>query len=91
MVQLGYKNMDDWYKVTQNDIYKNRGTRLLDHYYSGSPYAALLSIYPEHHWIPWKFQTMPKGHWENRENQQAFFDWLWKQSKADSKKIESLE
>src|SRR5688572_6493148 len=45
---LGYKCMDDWYNVTQEDIHKNGGRRLLVHYYHGSPSGALQSVYSEH-------------------------------------------
>src|SRR5688572_15320496 len=44
---LGYICMDDWYKVTTEDVYKNGGAGLLAKYYNGSPSSALQSVYPE--------------------------------------------
>src|SRR4051812_24879003 len=38
--QLGYKEMDDWYKVTQEDIHKHGGSGLLHNYYHNSPAQA---------------------------------------------------
>src|SRR5690348_16774500 len=35
--QLGYKEMDDWYSVTQQDIHRSGGSGLLNEYYSGAP------------------------------------------------------
>jgi len=58
-VKLGYKYMDDWYKVTQEDIYKNGGMGLLNNYYAWSPSRALLSVYPEHEWDLKKFNNKP--------------------------------
>lgn len=74
--QLGYKTMDDWYKVTQNDIFKHGGQSMLDCYYNNSPSQALQAVYPEHNWMPWKFGQTPHGFWEKMENQKQFFDWL---------------
>src|SRR5690349_20034692 len=56
MVQLGYKCMEDWYKVSQEDIYKSGGGGVLNYYYNGSPSKALLSVYPTHNWDADKFQ-----------------------------------
>jgi hypothetical protein len=50
LIKLGYKCMDDWYNVTQEDIKKHGGKRLLNGYFKGSPSRALLHIYSEHNW-----------------------------------------
>src|SRR4051812_17839702 len=74
--QLGHKHMDDWYNVTQEDIYKCGGRGILNSYYNGSSSKALQSLYPEHKWRLWRFGgTVPKGYWENSEHRRAFFDW----------------
>ena len=44
--RLGYKELDDWYSVTGEDIHKNGGKGLLSSYYGGSPIKALRSVYP---------------------------------------------
>src|SRR5690348_9510194 len=62
-IQLGYKEMDDWYNVTQEDIHKYGGSRLLNGYYSDSPSKALQSVYPEHEWMMWKFGQTSKSFW----------------------------
>ena len=58
MVKLGYKCMDDWYNVTVEDIYSNRG-KLLRRNYNESPTKALLGVYPEHNWELGKFTHKP--------------------------------
>lgn len=56
MTRLGYKRMDDWYKVTQEDFHEGGGATLLN-YYNGSPFLALQTIYPEHKWELEQFKT----------------------------------
>src|SRR5690349_18669365 len=73
---LGYKQMDDWYKVTKQDIVKYGGGGLISSYYNASPSAALQDVYPEHNWMLWKFTTMPRDYWDKTENQKEFFDRL---------------
>ena len=60
MEQLGYKCMDDWYKVTVEDIHKNGGSGPLDHY-NNSRSKALMNIYPEHNWELNKFKNKASG------------------------------
>jgi len=49
-VHSGFNSMDDWYSVSVEDILDNGGRGLLNGYYSGSPFLALSSVYPEHKW-----------------------------------------
>ena len=58
--QLGFQKMDDWYNVTLKDLQQNGGARLLSHY-GDSPSKALLSVYPEHSWMSWRFHRVPVG------------------------------
>lgn len=52
---LGYRKIEDWYKVTKNDFYENGGSRLLSGYYNGSPYQLISSVYPNFQWERSKF------------------------------------
>src|SRR5689334_4332539 len=76
--QLGYKTMDDWYGVTQEDIYKMGGRTLVIQYYNGSPPSALQKIYPEHNWMLWRFKCRPFRYWERLESSEAvrMIEWL---------------
>src|SRR4051812_45596482 len=42
--------------------------------YNGSLIKALLTIYPEIQWKPWKFSTVSKGFWSNVDNRKAYFE-----------------
>jgi len=58
--QLGFNSFEDWYNITQGDIIKQAGQRLLQRYYNGSLVCALLSVYPEYNWLPWKFSHLKR-------------------------------
>ncbi len=73
--QLEYKEMDDWYNVSQDDIYQH-GKGLLHRHYRNSPSQALQTVYPEHDWMMWRFGRTPKGFWENDSHHKQFFDRL---------------
>src|SRR4051812_43252618 len=55
--------------------------KILVTYWSSKTIAA---IFPEHEWIPWKFDRTQKGFWENAENRQKFLDWLFKELRFKS-------
>jgi hypothetical protein len=39
-------------------------------------YSALSTIYPEKKWLPWLFDKVPQGYWEDTANQLSFLDWI---------------
>jgi hypothetical protein len=48
--------------------------------YNSSLIKALLNIYPDYPWHPWKFESpAPKGFWTDIQNQKKYFDWLGEQ------------
>src|SRR5690349_2552744 len=61
-IQLGYKSMDDWYKLTMDELRKHNGSKFLSNY--SSPAEILQKIYPQHNWMIWRFKDIPKGYWE---------------------------
>src|SRR4051812_46748803 len=69
------KSMEDWYKITREDIVANGGSTLLSKY-RDSPFKLITSTYPDHEWLPWKFQNVPKGYWADKSNERKFLDWL---------------
>lgn len=77
--KLGYKNMDDWYNITVEDIHNNGGHSFLG-FYCGSPSSALQRVYPEHNWQLWRFKVVPNRYWsdvkKDRFQLKAMLDWL---------------
>ena len=53
--KLGYTTTEDWYEINVYDVYSNYGNGLLSHYYNGSPYQLLSSVYPNFEWDRTKF------------------------------------
>ena len=76
--QLNVKQLNDWYKVKPIDIASRGGASFLQ-YHSNSLGLVVSTVFPEHRWHLWKFGTVPKGYWENKENVLAYFDWLVEQ------------
>jgi len=77
--QLGNTSMDDWYKITREDISKYGGSTIL-HEFSASPSKVLQSAYPEHEWMLWRFTKTPFGYWEkvmrDSSEQKKIVNWL---------------
>ena len=68
--------MEDWYSVKVATVKDNGGVSILDGYYL-SLIDALKSIFPNHTWLPWKFNIpLPKEYWHKTSNQKLFFDSL---------------
>jgi len=70
--QVGVATLDDWYfKLSWKGILANGGRGLL-RLFDGSPSAALMSAYPEYHWLPWNFNHVPKRFWNSKANVSQF-------------------
>jgi len=74
--RLGYKNIDDWYKITQTLIHKNYGCGLLTNKYRDSPIMFLEGVFHDTEWLPWKFGVTQMGYWDTIENHKIYAKWL---------------
>jgi len=72
---LGYTSREDWYAITQEDFANNYGASVLD-YTDGSPPKVVMKTFPDHDWLPWKFNKTPFGYWDDKENHRKFMNWL---------------
>jgi hypothetical protein len=80
-------NYEDWYKVTnkvkkqitrylsEQDLIELGGSHILVKLYEGSCYRLLSTVYPEHEWLPWRFETTPRNFWNEPINCRSFLDW----------------
>lgn len=75
--QLHILYWEDWYRVTSLDIKAHLGALLT--IYDGSPSKLVHEIYPFHPWLPWRFNTVPDGFWDNVDNQKLALEWLAKE------------
>lgn len=59
--ELGIQTKQDWYKVTCKELERLGGYALVQHFNS-SMHNAMMSVYPDHEWLPWKFASgVPNG------------------------------
>ena len=74
--QLGFTKHEDWYRLRNRDLCKNRGGTLLNRVYGASVQRAVIDLYPEYNWRPWLFRKTPQGFWFERENRLEYMAWL---------------
>ncbi|MFN7094184.1 MAG: hypothetical protein ACK4M7_02365, partial [Burkholderiales bacterium] len=63
--EAGIASNDDWYKLTSRDIRKWGGRALLK-IYQDSVFKMLQSVYPEIHWLPWRFGRVSRHFWNDK-------------------------
>lgn len=68
----------DWYAVTRTQLYRSCGSSFVSilNYHHSSIVIALLDLFPEHDWKPWKFKRTPSRIWAQRAFRRAYFDSL---------------
>jgi hypothetical protein len=76
--KLGFRQMEDWYRLTAKAIGENRGSRLLQHWWS-SAIEAVRDCFPDYDWQEWLFRQASCGFWGSRANCRRYLDWLGKQ------------
>ena len=76
--QLGYHSLEDWYKITYNDVVRRHGSAFLA-YFQDSRLAALREYAPHYPWQEWHFTQVPDGFWHSRNNRRRYLDWLGEQ------------
>jgi hypothetical protein len=35
-----------------------------------------MSVYPEYHWLPWRFDRIPEKFWHDPANHRMYLDWV---------------
>ena len=74
--QLGIKCPEDWFKISKNAFYRNRGSGLLACYYGDSPIRALREYKKEITGKEWLFNSTSQGFWSKQENRRRYLEWL---------------
>ncbi|KYQ99801.1 hypothetical protein DLAC_03749 [Tieghemostelium lacteum] len=85
--KLKIKMPSDWYKVKRKDFISHYGQKVLDEY-GGDHIRAIVSHFPQENWKLWKFPTVQKSFWFNRDNQHQYIEWLVKVLKKGEEKEE---
>ena len=74
--QLGYKTMEDWYKLIIAHMRDNYGGGGLLRYYNSSPSKFVMDMFPDYEWVEWKFHMCPQGFWKDKGNRKKYAIWL---------------
>ena len=77
--KLGYHAVEDFYHLRKSDVVYNYGAGLIDSYYGNSPSALVMAVYRDYPFLPWRFNVVPFGFWDKKENQHAYVEWLRRQ------------
>jgi len=71
--------MEDWYRLTHNDLKRNHGAGLAQGYWRASAIEGVKECFPQFEWHEWLFSTAPIGFWKERRNRFRYMNWLGKQ------------
>tara|TARA_B100000035_G_scaffold285668_1_gene269411 strand:+ start:4310 stop:5911 length:1602 start_codon:yes stop_codon:yes gene_type:complete len=66
--KLRYKNMNDWYKITNKNFKNNGLNELLKNYYNHSSIIFVKKIFQEKVWFEPKFNRTTNNYWTNYNN-----------------------
>jgi hypothetical protein len=85
-MKLNIKIPSDWGNITVQQLYELGGSSLLTHYYNGSLFKCLQSVYKgifiifililikDTNWKREWFTKLPKSYWKSMENRRNFLD-----------------
>jgi hypothetical protein len=74
--KLRFRYMEDWYKLTHEDIKHNSGAGLAVTYWRASAIEGVQECFPEYDWQEWRFARAPQGFWKVCENRHRYMRWL---------------
>ena len=75
--KLGFNAKSDWYQVKRADFRENLGRGFIKRF--KMPYLGLKAAYPNYQWLPWMFENVPVGFWDEQSNRRWYLTWLGKQ------------
>ncbi len=84
--KFGYNKMEDWYKLTTKQMFKNYGYGILAQHYNNSHIKFIKNIFPDYDWLEWKFNVVPKKFWKDMDNRKKYAIWLGKELKYNKMK-----
>ncbi len=73
--ELGFKEMEDWYRIRVTDFEMRRGRGLLVRF-RFSPIAVLTHFFPDYPWQPWKLGRIDDKFWDNPTHCRRYLEWL---------------
>jgi very-short-patch-repair endonuclease len=80
--ELKYETLEDFYKITFEDIVNNYGNNFRKSY--RNIHDIFNTLYPEHTWLEWKFKFTSNSFWKDIKNQRKYTEWLFNELKYES-------
>ncbi len=74
--QLGFESVQDWYRITTDNVKLHRGGGVLKYAWNSSIIAGVRDCFPEYDWKDWLFGMCPRTFWSNRKNHRLYMNWL---------------
>lgn len=81
--RMRIKLQEDWYHIPKQTFQKY--TTMLPEY-QNSRSQLLRTVYPEFDWFSFMFVKLPVSHWDNKDNQREFMDWVSTQLQINAQK-----
>jgi very-short-patch-repair endonuclease len=80
--ELKYETLEDFYKITFEDIVNNYGYNFRKSY--ENIHEIFNTLYPEYIWLEWKFKVTSNKFWKDLNNHKVYTEWLFKELKYES-------
>ena len=77
--KLGFRWMEDFYRITHGDIKRHCGQGLAQNAWNASAIAGVKECFPEYDWKEWLFVCAPRNFWNDKANHRRYMDWLGQQ------------
>jgi len=74
--KLRFRWIEDYYKLTHEDLKHNYGAGLAVTYWRASAVEGVKECFPEYVWEAWRFERAPMRFWKARENRLRYMRWL---------------
>lgn len=88
--ELNITHQEQWYSVNIDSIRKISGSGGILQHFENSLVTALLEVYPQYLWLPWKFTKSPQHYWKKKENRRQYFDWIAEELQLNSAQVRYL-
>jgi len=77
--KLGFRRIEDWYRITHTDLKRHNGQGLAGLYWNASAIVGVKECFPEYDWKEWLFKTAPRAFWHDKANHRRYMTWLGQQ------------
>jgi hypothetical protein len=85
-MQKKFDSLENWYEI-EKPMLPDSALGVIHHYYNGSIWKALSSIYDTYDWHPWKFANPPMDIFNDFDIQKKFIEWLSDELNIDKRSI----